>query len=142
MTRNRFLLAGLFLGCFLVLELPGFAQGTSYGSFARRPPLRGAQAYRPSRPTTSPYLNLLRQNTGIYPNYYSLVRPMQRQREINLRERQLRSQQSITLGKIQSELRQSLEGGRSSIHPTGTGSGYMIPGSRSTFMNSSRYYPQ
>ena len=143
MTLSRFLLAALFLGCLPVLEPYGFAQGTPYGgSFAARPPLRGANRYQPSSPTTSPYLNLLRPNFGVYPNYYSLVRPMRRQREFNLREQRLRIEQSNTLGGIQGELRQSLEGGRSSLRPTGTGSGYMIPGSRSTFMNSSRYYPQ
>ncbi len=97
-----------------------------------------ARSYRPSRPTTSPYLNLLRPNTSGVPNYYSFVRPEQRQREFNLHERSLRQQQARKLGKIESDLIQ----GQAPIHSTGTGSGFMMQGTRSSFMAPSRYYPQ
>ena len=41
------------------------------------------QSYSPHTPTTSPYLNLLRFNSGPLPNYQSLVRPQLYQRQFN-----------------------------------------------------------
>jgi len=134
MTKNHLLLVILICGF-------AWAQGelaSAQGYLARRAPAQRAGRYRPTRPTMSPYLNLLRNNNGAIPNYYSFVRPQQRQKEFNRREQILRSKQAHTLGKIQNSIQQ----GQAPIHATGTGSGFMQPGTRSTFMNSSHYYPQ
>jgi hypothetical protein len=101
-------------------------------------PAQGVRSYRPSRPTVSPYLNLLRTNTsGGLPNYYSLVRPMQQQRELNLREQASRRQQAVTLGRLE----QGIQTNRAAIRGTGTGSWFMNQGTRSSHFNSSHYYP-
>jgi hypothetical protein len=95
------------------------------------------QRYQPSSPTVSPYLNLTRFNSGSMPNYYSLVRPLQQQRTFNLQEQALRKQQATSLGKLHNDLQRA-----TTASGTGTGSWFMQPGSRSTFLNTTRYYPQ
>ncbi|MEO2046114.1 MAG: hypothetical protein ABGX16_06015 [Pirellulales bacterium] len=117
----------------LAILVLGFALVPSERACAQR-----ARKYQPARPTTSPYLNLLRTNVSGVPNYYSFVRPQQKQREINLNERSIRQRQARTLGKIENTLQQ----GRLPIQSTGSGSGFMLQGTRSTFMTPSRYYPQ
>ncbi len=92
--------------------------------------------YQPATPTISPYLNLLRQDTGPVPNYYSLVRPQLQQQAVNdqqqgFNQRQqqtnLLQQQEITaVNKGLVELRPA------PIRATGTAGG---------FMNRSHYYP-
>jgi len=128
MTKHHLLLAILICGL-------AWAQGemASAQKTAQRP-----GRYQPTRPTMSPYLNLLRRDVSAVPNYYSFVRPQQRQLEFNRQEQMLRRKQAHTLGKIQNDIQL----GQAPIHSTGTGSGFMQPGSRSTFMNSSRYYSQ
>ncbi len=84
--------------------------------------------YTPSRPTVSPYLNLLNTNQGPLPNYYTYVRPQLQQNRIN-------QEQSTALRQQQMELNK-LEGGmmkfrQSETRPTGTGA---------TFMNHGRYF--
>ena len=54
------------------------------------------QRYEPSRPTTSAYLNLNRFNNSGAPNYYSSVRPVIRQRQINRQTQRLQRQQRVT----------------------------------------------
>lgn len=44
---------------------------------------QGFRTYEPTKPTVSPYLNLLRTNFGPLPNYQSLVRPQLRQQSFN-----------------------------------------------------------
>jgi len=95
--------------------------------------------YQPSRPTVSPYLELSRFNNGTVPNYYSFVRPLQQQRRFNRQEQTLRRQQAGTLGRLESDFRRV---GRTPTSATGTGSWFLTPGSRSSFLDTSRYYPQ
>ena len=97
--------------------------------------------YQPNTPTVSPYLNLLRNdNNGGFPNYYSLVRPQlqqnafnQRQKGINAQQLSFDAQQNAAVGDLTTQV-QPL------IAPTGKAGQFMNPGSRSTFMNTSRYY--
>jgi len=92
--------------------------------------------YQPSRPTTSSYLNLTRLNTGAIPNYYSLVRPAQRQRAFNLQEQALRSQQAGSLQQLQNRVQLGLQPAQG----TGKQSGFFRPSSRATFNTSTRYF--
>lgn len=89
--------------------------------------------YQPQRPTVSPYLNLLRNDTGPLPNYYSLVRPQLNQLAF---DRQMMSEsrlQSLTIQKLETVTEQRLTG------PTGSGSVY---GSLSHFYPSKQTNPQ
>ena len=92
--------------------------------------------YQPRRPTTSSYLNLTRRSTGALPNYYSLVRPAQRQREFNRQEQAIRSQQAGALQRLQNQVQVGLR----PAGATGKRSGFMVPSSRSSFGNSSQYF--
>ncbi len=56
-------------GFTLFLTLFTFALWSPDAAHAQR------RSYRTSRPTISPYLDLLRVQTGALPNYYELVRP-------------------------------------------------------------------
>ncbi len=78
------------------------------------PPLRA--------PAVSPYLNLLRPDAGVIPNYYSLVRP-----ELELRS--YAQSQGMALRRLQQQVRS----GRSDSRQT--------TGHPSYFLNYSRYYP-
>ena len=102
--------------------------------------------YEPSRPTVSPYLNLFRQNdvNPFLPNYYSFVRPLQQQYQVNQQQQLLLQQQGQEIGQVQSNL-ESFERRRAEgplVAPTGKGSWFARPSSRSTFLNTSRYYRQ
>ena len=123
----------LVIGCLIGIQV--FAGGETCEGQQRR--------YQPSSPTVTPYLNLSRFNTGGLPNYYSLVRPQQQQRSFNARETALRQQQQRRLDQQQRRLDQvntTLET-RQTIEPTGKASWFMYPGSRQSFLNTSRYYP-
>jgi hypothetical protein len=84
----------------------------------------------------SPYLNLLRSNASTLSNYYSFVRPEQRQRSINRQGQAQMRQQANSLGNLQNQVQL----GQTPIRATGTGSTFMHPGGRSTFMSPSRYF--
>jgi hypothetical protein len=102
--------------------------------------------YEPSRPTVSPYLNLFREDelNPFLPNYHSLVRPLQQQYRVNQQQQQLLRQQSQAIGQLRSNLqeveRRQAEGPL--VAPTGKGSWFARPSSRSTFLNTSRYFSQ
>jgi hypothetical protein len=108
-----------FCGAMMLAEL----------ALAQVPPVR----YQPTRPTISPYLNLLRRDVGPLPNYHSLVRP-QLQQLANNQQQQLQLQQqrasiqANTTRLTQVEEVQSL----STAAPTGSAAG---------FRNYSHYYP-
>ncbi|MEQ9408766.1 MAG: hypothetical protein RIK87_13610 [Fuerstiella sp.] len=74
--------------------------------------------YSPQRPTVSPYLNLLRNNTGPLPNYYSLVRPQLDQRSFDNRISSVTRSQGIAVQRLS-----SLSASRQS-DVTGSGSGF------------------
>lgn len=104
-------------------------------SFARNCDAQ-VRRYQPSRPTTSPYLNLTRLNVSAVPNYYSLVRPAQRQQVLNQQEQALRMQQAGSLQRLQNDVQRGLQ------PATGTGkrSGFMTSGSRATFNSTNRFF--
>jgi hypothetical protein len=94
--------------------------------------------YQPSTPTVSPYLNLTRFNGGGLPNYYALVRPQIQQRDFNLRGRALQNQQTREIVTLQNEVTRGLEPSSA----TGTGSWFQIPGTRTSVLDTRRYYPE
>ncbi|MEX2139938.1 MAG: hypothetical protein WD894_11795 [Pirellulales bacterium] len=88
-----------------------------------------APRYAPSRPAVSPYLNLLRRDTGPVPNYHTLVRPQLQQQAINQQQRAINQQQQ-SLVQAQQRGLQRVQAGLLEIRqpqgsPTGTGGGYM-----------------
>ena len=90
---------------------------------------QGIPRYRPSRPTVSPYINLLRRDSGPLPNYYTYVRPLQDQAAINQQQATLIRQNQMSLNNVQGQVLRMQE---STVRSTGTGGG---------FMNYSHYYP-
>jgi hypothetical protein len=94
--------------------------------------------YQPNSPTTSPYLNLNQTNFGGINNYYALVRPQIRQQEFNRQAQYLSQSQGREIGRLQFELLQR----DPTTSATGTGSWFMTPGSRGTFLNTSTYFPE
>lgn len=117
--------------------------GMWFTSFASEASAQQARRYRPSSPTISPYLNLLRNdNVGGLPNYYSLVRPQlqqqtfnQQQRAFNAQQLSFEAQQAAALGSLSNQV-QPL------VTPTGKASGFMTQGRGASFQNTSRYFPQ
>jgi len=93
--------------------------------------------YQPATPTVSPYLNLSRFQNGAIPNYYTYVKPALRQREINRQERAFRRQQTGSLRRLQNDVQLGLRPAAT----TGTGSWFMTPSTRSTYLDTSDYYP-
>jgi hypothetical protein len=127
MTTHKLLLAILVVGLVSVPVARAYAQRG--GPTARR-----ATRYRPARPTMSPYLNLLRDNSSTLSNYYSFVRPEQRQRAINREGQATVRQQANALRMVQNDVQL----GQAPIRTTGKGGGHMTGGSR--FMTSSRFF--
>ena len=117
----------------LCVAMFGFALLCSSASFGQE-----IRRYQPRKPTISPYLDLLRFNDGELPNYYSLVRPQQQQRAFNTESRAWSRQQAVTLGRLADDFQK----GRQPITPTGTGGWFMRDSAGSTFLNTSRFYPQ
>ena len=89
---------------------------------------RRAGQYVPARPTTSPYLNLLRDDIGIVPNYHALVRPQQRQQQVNQQQQQTIRQQQRQIQDLNRDVLQIRD---PNIRATGTAS---------SFMNYSHFY--
>lgn len=83
--------------------------------------------YINSRPTVSPYLNLLNNNSLGFPNYQTLVRP-----EIDARDAIVR--QGASLQQLQQQFRESSGGGRQYAP------GQSRTGHGSRYMNYSHYY--
>lgn len=83
--------------------------------------------YQPATPTLSPWLNLLGRE-GVLPNYYSLVRPMERQQQFNQQSMAFRAQQQLINRQLETQLAQP-----TGIIPTGT---------HGTFQNTSHFFPQ
>ena len=111
MIRTAIVAAGLST---LLLAQGAYGQGTSG---ARRPapqPQRGQgqrvqappQRYQPSRPTISPYLNLLRQNESPVPNYYSFVRPQLQTQERYQQQQAINFQQQTAIGTLDEQVLQ------------------------------------
>jgi len=88
--------------------------------------------YSPQRPTISPYLNLLRNDSGPLPNYYSLVRPQLNQQSFDNRILSATRAQEQQVRKLNEVTDADAAG------PTGTGSTF---GNLSHFRNRSHFYP-
>ena len=95
-------------------------------------PVKKPFTYVSQRPTVSPYLNLLRQDTGeAAPNYYSLVKPQIDQIDFNQQQMRQNQQMARRMQGIQSR----------PAYPV-AGSQYLIPtGHQAVFMNYLHYYP-
>ena len=83
--------------------------------------------YSPQKPTVSPYVNLLRDEFGGVPNYYSLVRPQLDQQATNNRVATASKSQSIAVRRLE-----EVASG-ATARPTGSGA---------TFRSYSHYYPR
>lgn len=95
--------------------------------------------YQPNSPTVSPYLDLTRTNIGGgLPNYYAFVRPKQRQAAINQHTQSELNQQYRSLGRLRRDVEKEIP----PIASTGTGSWHMHPGSKTSFRNTTQYYPE
>jgi hypothetical protein len=73
-------------------------------------------------------LNLLRRDSGRLPNYYSLVRPQQRQESVSRQQQQQLNRQAARVSGLSNQF---LEAEQGAIRPTG---------SASMFMNYSHFY--
>jgi hypothetical protein len=98
--------------------------------------------YEPSRPTVSPYINLFREDLrSPLPNYYTFVRPLQQQYQINQTQQRMLMNQNQAIGQLQSNVqdieRRQIQGPL--VAPTGKGS-WFSQGGRSRFRNTSTYY--
>lgn len=93
---------------------------------------RSFNDYLYNRPTVSPYLNLLRTDTGaIFPNYHTLVRP-------RLEERRALAEQSARIQNMSRRLNQvqrEVERGRGP-------NGELITGHPTRFGNYSHFFPE
>ncbi|MEM8946765.1 MAG: hypothetical protein AAGD11_16445 [Planctomycetota bacterium] len=98
---------------------------------------QGLQRYQPATPTVSPYLSLDRFNTGGLPNYYTLVRPINRQRQINRQNQRLQRQQQAVLQDLDRAVRQP--GFPQST--TGTSGRFLTSGTRSVYRDTLQFYP-
>lgn len=94
--------------------------------------------YTPATPTVSPYLNLTRFDNGGLPNYYSLVRPLIRQRDFNLQTQAIEQRQQREIVRLENEVVR----GQELQSATGTGSWFLVPSNRTSYMNTSRYFPE
>ena len=93
------------------------------------------QRYQPRTPTVSPYLNLTRLDVSPLPNYYAFVRPEIQQRQVNVQQQSLILRQQGDILGLQRQIIQPV--GPS----TGTGSGFMIPGTQFSYLNTTGFYP-
>jgi hypothetical protein len=85
--------------------------------------------YQPSRPTVSPYLDLIRRDARPATNYHTLVRPQFRQQAINQQQQVVNLQQQSLVQQNRAAIQQAqqalLEARRSAAIPTGVGGGFM-----------------
>lgn len=121
---NRTIAIGLVLAS---LALAGLGSA-AHGQVAR---------YQPRTSTVSPYLNLGRFNSGGLPNYYALVRPQIQQRQFNAQAEGLARAQQAEINRMEYQLQR----GQQPAGMTGTGSWFMTPGTQSSYLDTSRFYP-
>ncbi|MCH8046809.1 MAG: hypothetical protein IID44_24165 [Planctomycetes bacterium] len=92
------------------------------GPASAQQPRRSYSPYQPSRPTVSPYIDLLRRRTGELSNYHTFVRP-------KLRTQAALRQQSNRFGSLQRQFgglqRQFSSLQNTQAAPTGIGGGFM-----------------
>lgn len=103
---------------------------TSSQSFAQQ---QTVPRYQPGRSTVSPYLNLLRGESGVIPNYYAFVRPIENQTRVNQQQAARNSFQRQQLEKVQKDFSQ--------FEPSPTGkAGWHGAQGRTGFQQTSHYY--
>lgn len=81
---------------------------------------RGRTQFTPARSTVSPYLGLLQTNTGPVPNYFSIVRPMLRQKAFEQQVQAADRVRSLQIQSLQNEV-----SSQSPVTQTGKGAGFM-----------------
>jgi hypothetical protein len=96
-----------------------------------------ARQYSPLRSPVSPYLNLLRRDTGPVPNYHTLVRPQLQQQAINRQQRAINRQQQFSIHAHERGL-QAVQDGLMEVRqpqagPTGGVGGFMNYGNFYSF---------
>lgn len=129
MNARRFALAALALVGWSTSDL--MAQSYTPKS---RAPKRASNRYVPSRPTVSPYLNLLRNDASAATNYYTLVRPQLDQQALNYQQQMMINEQSEEIRQLQS---QRVESQKLVVRvPQGNGR------SGSVYNDRSHFYPQ
>ncbi len=94
--------------------------------------------YQPATPTVSPYLSLDRFNTGGLPNYYTLVRPLNRQRQVNIQTQRLQRQQGAALQQLQGAVQPNQQ---LPLASTGTGGRFLTSGARAVYRDTRQFYP-
>lgn len=85
--------------------------------------------YQPARPTTSPFLNLLRPDSGAVPNFHSLVRPAISQGAAFQRQQQQLRRQRVLIRQLEEV---GMQQRAAEIRSTGAAA---------TFRNYLHYYP-
>ena len=96
----------------------------------------GIPRYQPATPTVGRSLNLLQRNTGLLPNFYSLVRPAERQGAFNRRSTSSQNQQQRIIIGLKRKYRAT------QASPTGTAATFMQPGAGERYSNTLQYYGQ
>lgn len=91
---------------------------------------------RPISPTLSPYLGLLREESGVLPNYYQFVRPQQQIQQSLSAQAGAIERQRQELGQIERRLGNSLS------QQDRRRNGSAITGSGSGFLRYSHFYPE
>lgn len=108
MTRTSILTTGLLV--FLLAQVAHAQAPVGQGTRGQSPQSQRAQSprtrYQPTRPTVSPYLNLLRPNESAVPNYYSFVRPQLQAQENQQRQQAINVQQQTAIGTLDREVLQ------------------------------------
>ena len=95
--------------------------------------------YVPATPTVSPYVNLLNRNGGAAANYYGLIRPLQRQATINVRQLQTSASQEQQIRAVEHQQQQFEQ---PTVKPTGTAGWFQNTGPTSPYLVDSHYYGQ
>ncbi len=111
---RRFHLAVALLGAVVVFSAVDSASGQS---------IRPRPRYRPATPTLSPYMDLLRFNDGMLPNYHTFVRPKQEYRRTVQRQDIAIRNQAARIGALGQQVNRIEY--HPAIRPTGAAGGYM-----------------
>ena len=89
--------------------------------------------YEPQTPTTSPYLSFFNPG-GAVSSYYTIIRPLNRQRAINTQQDQRLQAQNLRIDQFQTDLEEP------TIRPTGQSSWFNQGSQTGYYRNRSHYY--
>jgi hypothetical protein len=103
--------------------------------------------YTPASPTVSPYVNLLNRNGGgAAINYYGLIRPLERQQQVNQRQSQDLFNQGQLIGNQEQQLSRLQDQqdafSQPKVKPTGTAGWFQNLGPKPPFQVADHYYGQ